>query len=252
MSKHEKFTETSNPISMILIFEQKHTIGVHVFRKMEAKRKKGRDINKFKLCNIKRNDYEKKLVFIFTIILTGTLNSQDNSSVVEITTKDITLYPNLKSDKINVFGIHIGMTQFDVYKILSENSQLYYLIDKEHATTDFRIYVYDINKDNEKRNCILYLIWTDNSNELSEITFFEDFSPYLVGSTSKLLTFEGFDFQSKLFQDYLGYPNKTKIALDIPSIGLKHTTYCYYSKGIEITIKESSGGKTAVFAFVKT
>jgi len=30
---------------MILIFEQKHTIGVHVFRKMEAKRKKGGDIN---------------------------------------------------------------------------------------------------------------------------------------------------------------------------------------------------------------
>jgi hypothetical protein len=195
---------------------------------------------------------KKILIFVFTIILSSSLYSQDNSSVIEITTTDITLYPKLKSNKISVYGIHIGMTQSEVNKILSENSKLYYYVDKVHTTTDNRIYVYDRNKDMEKRNCILYLIWTDNSKELSKITFFEDFASYLVGSTSKLLTFEGFDSQSKLSQDYLGYPNKTKITLDIPSIGLKHTTYYYYSKGIEITFKESSDGKTAVFTFIKT
>lgn len=204
------------------------------------------------VMHIKRTIMKKILILSLTIILTSTLYSQDNSSVIEITATDITLYPKLKSDNISVFGIQIGMTQMEVNKILSENSQLYYYVDNGHSTSDYRIYVYDRNKDKEKRNCVLYLIWTNNSNELSKITFFEDFATYLIGSTSKLLTFEGFDFQSKFSQDYLGYPNKTKITLDIPSIGLKHTTFYYYSKGIEITFRESSDGKTATFAFIKT
>ena len=195
---------------------------------------------------------KKTLLFILLISLTHNLFSQEKSAEIEITASDITVYPKLKSNRISVFDIQIGMSQSEVNKILSENSQFYYFIDNEHTTTDYRIYVYDRNKYNEKRNCILYLIWSDNNIELTKITFFEDFAPYFVGATSKLLTFEGFDFQSKLSQDYLGYPNKTKVTLDVPSIGLKHTTYYYYSKGIEITFKESSDGKTAVFKFVQT
>jgi hypothetical protein len=198
------------------------------------------------------NNIKKTLLFILLISFTCNLFGQDYSAEREITATDITAYPNLKSNRISVFDIQIGMSQTEVKKILSGNNQLYYYVGNEHTTTDYRIYVYDRDKDNEKRNTILYLIWTDNNKELTIITFFEDFAPYLVGASSKLLTFEGFDFQSKLSQDYLGYPNKTKVTLYVPSIGLKHTTYYYYSKGIEITFKESSDGKTAVFAFVQS
>jgi hypothetical protein len=194
---------------------------------------------------------KKFILFILILSLNNTLYSQNNVTDIEITNTDITLYPELKSNKISVFGIQVGMTQTKVNKILSENSKLYYYVNNGHNTTDYRIYVYDRNKANEKRNCILYLIWTDNNKELTEIVIYGDFAPYLVGSSSRLLTFEGFDFRSKLSQDYLGYPNKTKVTLDIPSIGLKQTTYYYYSKGINIMFTESSDGNTAYFSFVQ-
>ncbi len=41
-----KTFETPSTRLVILTFEQKHPKGVHVFRKIEAKRKKGGDINK--------------------------------------------------------------------------------------------------------------------------------------------------------------------------------------------------------------
>lgn len=206
----------------------------------------------YKLQNIvlhKINDMKKILPFIFIFTLASSLFSQDNSAEIEITDTDITLYPDLKSNKISVFGIQIGMTRTEVNKILSENSQLHYHIDDNHTSSDYRIYVYDRNKDNEKQNCILYLIWTDNNKELTEIVIYGDFAPYLKGATSKLLTFEGLDYNSKLSKDYLGYPNKTKVTLDVPPIGLKETTYYYYSKGIKIMFTESSDYKTVFFSF---
>jgi len=168
---------------------------------------------------------------------------------IEITETDIILYPNLRADSISVFNIKIGMNKKNVQYILQQDSNLYSDIDCGHNTNEFRMYVYDKDGNNSKRNCILYLIW-NNHDELSKITFFEDFARYLKGDTKKLLTFEGFDSKSKLCQEYLGYPNKKDVTLDVPSIKLKHTTYYFYSKGIEITIKKSKVHLTAVFAFI--
>jgi len=200
----------------------------------------------------------KRILLLFlTILVNNILFSQNDSLGIEITTTDITLYPKLKSDKISVFDIRVGMTQDEVNQLLSNKSQLHYSVDEgqpsSHRTSDHRIFVWDKDENNEKKNCLLYLIWTDNTEKLTGITFFEDFAPYLVGATSKLFTFEDFDIKSNLLKDYLGYPNKTEVTLDDPVANkLKHTAYYYYPKGIAMILKENSKDKTSVFAFIQT
>ncbi|MFL5728589.1 MAG: hypothetical protein ACJ75J_03785 [Cytophagaceae bacterium] len=194
----------------------------------------------------------KKASFIILISMIGLLSQaigQTKNSTVEITTTDITLNPNLKSDQISVFGIKLGMSKADVNKLLKDNSRLYYYVDEKHTTQDHRIYVYDKDEQGEKKNCILYLIWADNSNKLTTITFFENFAPYLKGTTAALLTFDPLDPDSKISKDYLGKPDSSKVTLDVAIIHLKHTTYYYKAKGIQFTLKESDGEKTSVFQF---
>ena len=196
----------------------------------------------------------KKIVFLVLIcLLAGSLFGQRNAEVIEITKTDITLYPTLTSNQISVFGIRIGMTKREVNEMLSENSNLYYYEDKSHSTPDHRVYVYDKDRDGKKQNCILYLIWSNGKKDLDRITFFEGFESYLVGKASKLLTLEESDDQSNFFHEYLGDPSSSAITLEVPMIGVKHTTYYYDAKGIEVTFKEESsyGATTVVFAFTK-
>ncbi|MBL0913405.1 MAG: hypothetical protein IBJ09_13635 [Bacteroidia bacterium] len=168
----------------------------------------------------------------------------------EITRDDITLHPEATSADISVFSISLGMTREKVESLLTEQkSKLYYYIDGMHTTKDHRIYVYDRDAGGQKKNCILYLIWDNNSSTLSRITFFADMRPYLLGGTQKLLTTEAVDPASDLSRKYLGKAARSEVTLDIPSIGLKHITYFYPDKGLQVTDKYSSDGRSVVFAF---
>ena len=47
----------------------------------------------------------------------------DNQTKIEITETDITKYSNLKSDRISVFGISIGMSKSEVNKLKTQNKK---------------------------------------------------------------------------------------------------------------------------------
>lgn len=196
----------------------------------------------------------------------------DNQTKIEITETDITKYSNLKSDSISVFGISIGMSKSDVNKLKDHNNNLYFEVEKptefggeKMKMEDYRIYVYNkkenVKKENRflkwffsseknsKKDCILYLIWEKKSNLLTSITFFEDFKPYLIGLSSRLLTFDTIDSNSKISQEYLGNPDETKVTLDVPSIKLKNISYFFTSKGISITEVNSENSKTISMMF---
>jgi len=182
----------------------------------------------------------------------------DTQTKIEITETDITKHSNLKSDRISVFGISIGMPKSDLNKLKDQNKNLYFEVEKPMKFAgetmkmeDYRIYVYNTKENKKKENrilkwlfssekkskkdCILYLIWEKESNLLTSITFFEDFKPYMIGLSSRLLTFDTIDANSQISQDYLGNPDETKVTLDIPSIKSKNISHFFKSKGISIT-----------------
>lgn len=174
--------------------------------------------------------------------------SQSASTHVEITENDITLTPLLSMDKVSIFGIHLGMTVEEVMDTWAGNDNLYYYEDKNHGTKDYRIYVYDTDGFGEKKDCILYLIWTDNRSALNRVTVFNDFESYLQGKTKKLLSTEAVDNNSEFFRTYLGAPESSAVTLDLPSIGYRHTTFYYPQKCLQVTLKEDGDKKSVVFA----
>ncbi len=184
------------------------------------------------------------------VILLTLFSALGHAQKYEITRDDITLHPEVHSADISVFSISLGITREKADSLLmQQQSKLYYYTDRMHSTNDYRIYVYDRDAGGRKKNCILYLIWDDNSSTLSRITFFADMRSYLVGGTQKLLTTEAADPQSDISTKFLGKASGSEVTLDIPSIGLKHITYYYPHKGIEVTDKYNGNGRSVVFAF---
>ena len=183
-----------------------------------------------------------------------------DSSTIEITENDITKYPEIKSNEISVFGIRLGMKKLDLNELESQNENLYFEIEKHYDGSerkDYRIYVYDKHgygpKEksifswfkrlfNIKRDCILYLIWDENCNDLRRITFYEQFQPYLIGLSKKILTFDSFDINSKISLEYLGNPDDKKVTLDLTSFKL--ITYFFNLKGMTATLREEDGNKS--------
>lgn len=86
---------------------------------------------------------------------------------------------------------------------------------------------------------------------MNRITVFQDFRSSLSQNFRRLLTFEAVDNNSTFKQNFIGYANRSKITLDVPSIDLKHTTYFYDEIGLEVTHKHSSDGEEVVFAIVQ-
>ena len=175
----------------------------------------------------------------------------DSKAKIEITETDITKYPKLKSDRISVFGISLGMSKSDVNNLIEQNKNLYFKVDVMQKE-DYRIYVYNrfLNcRFLPKKDCILYLIWKKKCNPLTSITFYTDFKPYLVGLSSKLLTFDAIDKNSTISQEYLGNPDEIKVTLDIPLVQLKNTSYFFKSKGIDITEVNTGDSKNVTMGF---
>ena len=208
-------------------------------------------ISKFAHTEIKMKI--KSIIALFIVafsFMSSVIVAQDNK-ILELTAADVTLFPKVTSDYISIWNIKLGMTREDAEKILKENVNLFYYVDKAHTTSDYRLYVYD-KKDGVKSNCVLYLIWENNGKELSMISFFKDIKKYLIDNTQKLLTYEAYDSKTPFSIDYLGQPDKEEITLDVPSIKYKHTTRYYYSRGIEMVLQENEGKvHGVVFAFVK-
>lgn len=169
---------------------------------------------------------------------------------VEITEENIVEHPYLKSDKITVFGLKLGMTRETVFKIIEANKNLEYNIDYTHMTKDFRVYVSDKNNPSDDEQ-ILYLIWVNNAKELDNIVFYKNFEKFLVGNTKTFFTLDFQDPNSNLYKYYLGKADEKLVTLDIPSINLKNTSYYYDLKGLSFIETLSGTTKSVSFSFYK-
>jgi hypothetical protein len=153
-----------------------------------------------------------------------------------------------KSTDYRIYSFRLGLTHDQTWEILRNNNLLLGEIDGANPS---RIYVYSRNVDSSKGKAILYLIWEPREKEMSKITVFQDCRSSLSQNFRRLLSFEAVDDNSDFKRNFIGYANRSKITLDVPSIDLKHTTYFYDEIGLEVTHKHSSDGEEVVFAIVK-
>jgi azurin len=149
----------------------------------------------------------------------------------------------IKSAAISIYGFHLGMTRPEAESLLEKSS---ILIPVPDGANPNRIYVYDRRPDGSKGKCVLYFIWNAGSSTMDGITVFPDFRPHLKTDLKRLLSFEAVDDRSDFMKYMFGYPNRSKVTLDVSSIGIKHTTYYYDTLGISVTLRHSNDGDDVV------
>jgi hypothetical protein len=149
------------------------------------------------------------------------------------------------SSGYSISGFKLGITHDEAWQILEKNNSLIGVKDQYNPS---RVYVYTKNQDGSKGKSVLYLIWEPETAKMKSITVFQDYRSYLSRNFCRLLSFEAVDNNSEFKGRFVGYANRSKITLDVPSTDLKHTTYFYDEIGLEITHKHSLDGDEVVFA----
>lgn len=159
-----------------------------------------------------------------------------------MTKSDITTMAEFRSDKVTLFGVHLGMSRKGAEEILRRNEKLSVEEDEKNAT---RLYVSDRTEDGSKNLNIAYYIWPPEVDELAQITIFEGCAPYLVGRTKRLPTADAITPESDIYESFLGAPDRSEVTLEIAMIGVKQTTYYYDSKRLNV-INNCDNGKNSI------
>jgi hypothetical protein len=149
----------------------------------------------------------------------------------EITKEDITLFRDIKSTDITVFGLYLSMK---LEEIVREINQYDFLYVEKDVFNENRLYVYD-DKGNDMNNTLAYLILDENTFDLKEIVLYPAMIKYLIGNSKKLLTLEMINQNSDIVKYFTGIPQQRKKILDIPSLHLESYTYYYPTRNFVLT-----------------
>jgi hypothetical protein len=141
--------------------------------------------------------------------------------------------------QFKIFNLSVNMTHEQAWFQINKDSRIYGEVDSYNPE---RIYVYNA----ENRKAILYLIWDKDEENMSSITVFIDCRSFLSSSFKRLLTFEAVDNASTFKTSFLGFPNRNRITLDVPSINLKYITYYLNSPTKILPTGGSDGTKDRV------
>lgn len=166
----------------------------------------------------------------------------------EITTTDVPTLIGKKSTQLSVLGFDLSMTRAQAEAVLKNSKTVFYIQDVDNPG---RIYVYSKKADGKEVD-LLYLIW-DGSVKMKQITVFADMAAQLKPNFKRLLTFEKNAGKEKadFIMKFVGRPDSTKVTLEMPSIGVKNTTYSYTDIGFEIINKVNRDGESMVFALIQ-
>lgn len=160
-----------------------------------------------------------------------------NKSHYDLLNYDITMLKKFDPWKISVFGVYLGM-KIEEAEAIFENHRVAYIVQDKFNNN--RYYLYDYKKENGKNIPLAYFKWDNRDSGLKEIIIYPGFARFLVGETKKLVTSESLNFSSYLVKNFLGYPAKKLVTLNVPSIQMKNTSYFYPDKNFQV-IKQVSG-----------
>ncbi len=170
------------------------------------------------------------------------------ADALELTKDNPKTLVSTRSPDYTIHGLRLGITHSQAWEILGKTSSLMGFKDDRNPS---RIYVYNRKSDGSKGEAALYLIWEPSEETMSRIAVFQGFRASLSPNVRRLLTFEAIDNQSPFKREFLGYPNRSKVTLDLPSIGSKDITYFYDEIGIAVTHEHSREGDKVMFVIVQ-
>lgn len=168
----------------------------------------------------------------------------------EITKTDITRYKDITAEEILILGIHLNMNINEVKEIISKYPQFYLSVDPFNEN---RYYLYDTRQINNKNVSLAYFIWDDKSpnSGLKEIIIYFGFSRYLVGNSKNLVTLEVINKNSAIVQDFMGYPSRKEVILDLPALGVKSFSYFYPERKFKVNRYISDDGTSISFSIFR-
>jgi len=137
------------------------------------------------------------------------------ASLLDITAVEMPSLIGLKSEKLSVYKLHLGMLRPDAERILRDSKKLIGIADDRNST---RIYVYEKLPNGGKGKNVFNLIWKTDKPGLQRIVVFPAFSSYLTHNFRRLLTFEAVDNTSENKNKFVGYPSRSKMTLDLPGM----------------------------------
>ncbi len=190
-------------------------------------------------------EWIKKVIYLFLIASASALSGQ--SVAIDLGKDDPNTIIGTKSVNWRILGFRLGLTHDKAWQLLAKATSL---MGEKDVFNPSRIYVFSRKSDGSKGVGLLYLIWEPGERKMGAITVFQDCRNSLSSSFRRLLTFEAVDDNSEFKREFMGYANRSKVTLDVPSIGLKHVTYYYDEIGLAVTHKHSSSGDEVVFALV--
>jgi hypothetical protein len=165
------------------------------------------------------------------------------SQATEVTAKDITKDPALKSTDCSVFGIRLGMSREEVTGLLQETDFLwgyyngYLLTEKKFSDI---VYVYDRTGSGAVGSALLRLAFSPEGS-LESITLYPGMSRYLAGESKKLVDQE--ILEPAVRRRLLGEPRRVE-AQKLPIIDLKLDIFYFPARGFQIRHKHSYSRRT--------
>lgn len=162
-------------------------------------------------------------------------NPKSSSRFKEITKEDITLYKDIKSSDITVFGLYLTMK---LEEVVSELNQYDFLYVEKDVFNENRLYIYD-DKATNADNTLAYLILDENSLDLKQIVLYPNMIKYLIGNSKKLLTLEMTNLNSDIVKYFSGLPNQRKKVIDIPSLQMESYDYFFPERNFMLTKNKS-------------
>ena len=198
--------------------------------------------------DVRRKAPMKRIELILYVFLLMTVSAYCDPAIINLHTDNPSSLIGTRSTSYQIFGFRLGITHEQAWDIINSNKLLRGEINAEMPS---RIYVYNRNANGSKGDPVLYLIWEPKEIYLWRIVVYQGCQNVLSSNFRRLLTFEALDDNSEFKKQFIGYANRTKNALDIPSINLKDTNYIYDDTGIVIVHQQTSRGNAVVFEIVK-
>lgn len=187
----------------------------------------------------------KRLFLLILIVLS--FNGCSPNKSIELTKNNPSTLIGKNSKDFTVFGVKLGMTHQEAKASLGQDGRTVVEVDEYNPS---RLYVYAKKDGVQKGDCILYLIWEPNSDNLQQITVFDNARDFLSMNFKRLLTLEVLDDKSEFIKKFIGYSTK-KMNDKSTLIDSLRTTYIYDEIGLHVVHKKFNGAEEVVFALIK-
>jgi hypothetical protein len=150
-------------------------------------------------------------------------------------------------DGLSVRGLRLGMTEGEVLRVITAAS-LVAVKDVAHTSL---AHVHRRLPDGKLGACVMSLAWTPGEVPLRRITVYPAFAGDLSPPFRQLLTVDQKSGQFPSTAAFLGAADRSKVTLDLPEQGVRHTAYEYDRVGIRHTLVRSNSGYVMKFSVVQ-